>query len=72
MGRSGFLVRIHQRLCCARGTEVIIFIYKVTRPLVWEQDWGADFLRETFRWRYLDTPRTAAPGRLSMNPNASL
>jgi hypothetical protein len=25
-------------------------------PLVWEQDWDADFLRETFRWRYLDRP----------------
>ena len=25
-------------------------------PLVWEQDWDADFFRETFRWRYLDRP----------------
>jgi hypothetical protein len=25
-------------------------------PHVWGQDWDADFLRETFRWRYLDRP----------------
>jgi hypothetical protein len=25
-------------------------------PSVWAEDWGADILRETFRWRYFDRP----------------